>query len=65
MRVIADEIRKESYISRNLKGYALDVEMEKGMKIRENQEYHYKKFLFLKKLNKAMEKQDGQRTPNK
>lgn len=65
MRIIRDEINKETHISKKLREYALDVEIEKGMKMREIQDYHYNKIAFLKKLNKAMEKQNGQQSLNR
>lgn len=64
MRIIRDEINKETHISKKLREYALDVEIDKSNELREIQDYHYNKIAFLKKLNKAMEKRDGQQSLN-
>lgn len=54
MRQISDMINKEIITSKKLRELALDLKPDKSKKIREKQDYHYKKIFFLKKLNKAI-----------
>lgn len=54
MRQISDMINEEVIKSKKLRELALDLKPDKSKKIREQQDYHYKKFLFLKKLNKTI-----------
>lgn len=57
MRVIKDKINQEKIISKSLRGNAFDLGYEKSKEIRKIQNEHYKKFIFFKELNKAIEKE--------
>ena len=56
MRVIKDKINQEKIISKSLRENAFDLGYKKSKEIREIQNEHYKKFIFFKELNKAIEK---------
>ena len=56
-RLILDEIKKEQEISIGLRKSAFCMEnVDKAMQLREKQERHYRKGIFLKELGRAMEK---------
>lgn len=57
MRVIKDKINQEKIISKSLRENSFDLGYEKSKEIREIQNEHYKKFIFFKELNKAIEKE--------
>ena len=56
MRILADKIREESYIAQSLSGLSFDTNFNKSQQVRKEQEYHWKKFNFMKNLNKAINK---------
>ena len=53
---LSKKIIKERGISKSLREASSMVDYNTSMKIREEQEKHWKKFNFLKNLNKAIEK---------
>lgn len=56
MNFINRMIKEECYKSKKLRQLSCECGFEKGEKLREQQDKHYKKFLFLKNLSKEMEK---------
>lgn len=56
MKVIKDKINEELIKSKKLREYAFDTSFKNSFKVRQEQDVAYKKFLFFKNLNKAVEK---------
>ena len=56
MRLIKDKSNQERIISKRLKDNAFDLGFERSKEIRKLQDEHYKKFVFFKELNRAIEK---------
>lgn len=63
MKVIRQKMREECQKSIKMRSLAIDKKYA-GLNLREKQDEIYKKYLFLKKLNKAMEEKekDGKET---
>ena len=58
MRALADKIIEECNISKKLRLIAWNAEYSKSEAIRKEQELHWKKFDFLRKLSKALERKE-------
>lgn len=56
MNVIDKMINEECYKSKKLRELACECSFEKSQEMRKQQDESYKKFMFLKKLNKEMGK---------
>ena len=56
MKFINDMINEECQKSKRLRELACECNFEKGVEIRKKQNESYKKFVFLKNLNKEMGK---------
>ena len=58
MKSICEEIRKEDQISKCLRNASKEVSYERSMEIREEQQKHWDKFVFLKNLERALEERE-------
>lgn len=57
MKVIKEKINEERIKSAKLREYAFDQKFEVSQRIRKEQQKHWDKFNWLKKLNDAIEKE--------
>lgn len=57
MRIIRDKIKEERRKAMKLSSLAIDQNYDDNIRLRQEQDKHYKKAEFFKKLNKAMEKE--------
>lgn len=61
MKVIKDKIVKECKKAKELRERAWHLPMDEAIKTREEQNKTFKKFEWLKELNKAMEKEKNEK----
>lgn len=57
MRIIRDKINEERNKAMKLSGLAIDQNYDDNIRLRQEQDKHYKKMEFFKKLNNAIEKE--------
>lgn len=57
MRIIRDKIKEERRKAMKLSGLAIDQNYDDNIRLRQEQDKHYKKAEFFKKLNNAIEKE--------
>lgn len=57
MRIIRDKIKEERNKAMKLSGLAIDQNYDDNIRLRQEQDKHYKKAEFFKKLNNAIEKE--------
>lgn len=57
MRIIRDKINEERNKAMKLSGLAIDQNYDDNIRLRQEQDKHYKKAEFFKKLNNAIEKE--------
>lgn len=58
MRIIRDKIDEERRKAVKLSSLAIDQKFDDNLRLRQEQDKHYKKMIFFKNLNKAMEKRN-------
>ena len=57
MRIIRDKINEERNKAMKLSGLAIDQNYDDNIRLRQEQDKHYKKAEFFKKLNNVIEKE--------
>lgn len=57
MRIIRDKIKEERNKAMKLSGLAIDQNYDDNIRLRQEQDKHYKKAEFFKKLNNVIEKE--------
>lgn len=65
MRELRNKINDMDILSKKMKLSAMDAGYDKSQEIRKEQDKVYKKLMFLKGMNKALEKQEKEERENK